>query len=124
MDDFYRGPIKYKETIYGMDIKILSDKNWFLVIGLFPVILIWMVVEIFIVPGFIFKTQNSSPPFLWAGGWTAEFFFILQTITLEHSKIICPYLVFICFLCLQQNLQPQSTANSFGFLRMGGFIYG
>ena len=71
MDDTYNGHIKSKDLFNGVELKIPSDKNWFLVIVLTPFILIWLFVEIFIVPSFTFNIQNGFPPLIWVCGWTA-----------------------------------------------------
>jgi hypothetical protein len=72
MDNAYTGHIKSKTILNGMELKIPSDKNWFLVTAFTLFILIWLFVEIFIIPGFIFSNiQNGLTSLLWVCGWTA-----------------------------------------------------
>ena len=67
----YNGHIKVTESLSTVELKIPSDKNWFLVITLFPVILIWLLIEIFIVPQLIFSNVTGGSTFLfWICGWT------------------------------------------------------
>jgi hypothetical protein len=78
MDNHYSGHIKYKETSNGAELKVSSDKNWFLVVVFTPFILIWLFVEIFIVPSFILNIQNGFPFLIWVCGWTAAGAFAIR----------------------------------------------
>jgi len=78
MDNHCSENIKFYETSNGVELKVSADKNWLSVIVLTPFILIWLVVEIFIVPSFILNIQNSFPPLIWVCGWTAAGAFAIR----------------------------------------------
>lgn len=78
MHDTYSGHIKSKKTFDGVELKISSDKNWFLVIVFTPFILLWLFVELFIVPSFVLNIQNGSLPLIWVCGWTVAGAFAIR----------------------------------------------
>ena len=71
MNDIYRGQIKLIESSNNLELNIPSDKNWFLVIVMTPFILIWLFVEAYVIPNFIFTNiQNIFSSLFWFCGWT------------------------------------------------------
>ena len=78
MDSAYNSQIKFKESYNGFEILIPSKRNWFLVIGFSLFILIWFVVEAFVLMSFILYSTNNSFPFIWICGWTAAGIFAIR----------------------------------------------
>jgi hypothetical protein len=78
MDSDHSGQIKFRENYNGFEILIPSKRNWFLVIGFSLFILIWFVVEIFVLLSFILYRSNNSFPFIWICGWTAAGLFAIR----------------------------------------------
>ena len=59
------------ESSNNLELNIPSDKNWFLVIVMTPFILIWLFVEVYVIPNFIFTNiQNILSSLFWFCGWT------------------------------------------------------
>ncbi|AEW00140.1 hypothetical protein A4D02_28600 [Niastella koreensis] len=90
MNDTNNGNIKSKKTFDGVELKP-SSKNWFLVIVFTPFILIWLFVEIFIVPSFVLNIQNGSLPLIWVCGWTGAGAFAIRMWlwhTIGQTKIV------------------------------------
>jgi len=78
MDSAHSSQIKFKESYNGFEIIIPSKRNWFLVIGFSLFILIWFVVEAFVLMSFILYSTNNSFPFIWICGWTAAGIFAIR----------------------------------------------
>lgn len=71
--------ITSKELIDGVELKIPSDKNWFLVIFLLPFILIWGPSEVVVILLLIFKAQDFIYFYTWVFAWTGGGLFIFRT---------------------------------------------
>jgi len=79
MYDNQIGNIRFVETSAKKEISIPSDKNWFLVIVFTPFILIWLLVEFYVIPNFIFSDlQNISTSLFWFLGWTFAGLFAIR----------------------------------------------
>lgn len=74
----YNERIKCKELINGVQIQLPSDENWFLVIGLIPFILVWLLTEIFIIPGLILNIHNNVHLLFWFCGWSGAGIFAIR----------------------------------------------
>ena len=78
MDSDHNTHIKFNETPNGFEILIPSKRNWFLVIGFSFFLLIWFVVEAFVLMSFILYSTINSFPYIWICGWTAAGLFALR----------------------------------------------
>jgi hypothetical protein len=91
MEEIYKGQIKFKATSNNLELNIPSDKNWFLVVALTPFILIWLFVEVYVLPNFIFSNiQNALNSLFWFLGWTTIGIIIIRMWlwhTLGQTKI-------------------------------------
>jgi len=71
--------IKFFEDNNKKEIVVPATKNWFFIIIFLPVILIWLAVEVFVVPILTIANLDHILSFVpWIVGWTAIGLFIIK----------------------------------------------